>query len=75
MGDNQRRLGAVNFGMFVGVDLNTWPTVYIAIIVLTRTEMNQTNYVIYASHGFIEYSEHNAVRPSLNSRSRQQIVI
>jgi len=30
------RRGAVNMGLFVGVDLNMWPTVYKAIIVLTR---------------------------------------
>jgi len=46
MGDHQGlRLGAVNLGPFVGVDLNLWPAVYIAIIVLTRAgnKSNQTN--------------------------------
>jgi len=44
MGDHQGRLGAVNLGPFVGVDLNLWPTVHIADIVLKRTqnESNQT---------------------------------
>jgi len=42
MGDRQGRLSAVNLCPFVGVDLNLWPTVYIAVIVLTRTE-NESN--------------------------------
>jgi len=44
MGDHQGRLGTVNLGPFVGVDLNLGPAVYIADIVLTRTsnESNQT---------------------------------
>jgi len=29
------RLGAVNLAPFVGVDLNLWPTVHIAVIMLT----------------------------------------
>jgi len=37
MGDRQGRPGAVNLGPFVGVGLNMWPTVYIVVIVLTRT--------------------------------------
>jgi len=37
MGDHQGRPGAVNLGSFVGVDLNLRPTVYVAVIVLTRT--------------------------------------
>jgi len=36
MGDLQGRLSAVNLCPFVGVDLNLWPTVHIAVIVLTR---------------------------------------
>jgi len=34
MVDHQGRLGAVNLDPFVGMDLNLWPTVYIAVIVL-----------------------------------------
>jgi len=37
MGDHQGRPGAVNMGPFVGVDLYLFPTVSIAVIVLTRT--------------------------------------
>jgi len=36
MGDHQGRPGTVNLGPFVSVDLNLWPTVYIADIVLTK---------------------------------------
>jgi len=39
MDDHQERLGAVNLGPFVGVDLNTSPIVYIADIVLMRTDV------------------------------------
>jgi len=35
MGDHQERPGAVNLGPFVGVNLNLWPTDYMAVIVLT----------------------------------------
>jgi len=42
MGDHQGRLGAVNLGPFVGVDLNLLPTVYIAVIVLDGRKMIQT---------------------------------
>jgi len=38
MGDHQRRLDAVNLGLFVGVDLNLWPTVYITVIVHADTD-------------------------------------
>jgi len=39
MGDHHERPGAVNLGSFVGVDINLWPTVhYAAVIVLTRTK-------------------------------------
>jgi len=34
MGDHQGRPGAVSLDLFVGVDLNMWPTVCMAIIVL-----------------------------------------
>jgi len=34
MGDHQGRLGAANLGLFVGVDLNLWPTFHIADIAL-----------------------------------------
>jgi len=37
MGDHQGRLDVVNLSPFVGVDLNLWPTVNIAVIVLIRT--------------------------------------
>jgi len=37
MVDHRGRLGAVNLGPFVGVDFNMRPTVYIAVIVTTRT--------------------------------------
>jgi len=40
MVDHQGRLGAVNLGPFVSVDLNLRPTIYIADIVLGR-KMNQ----------------------------------
>jgi len=33
--DHHERPGVVNLGLFVGVDLNMWPTVCVAIIVLT----------------------------------------
>jgi len=36
-GDRQGRPSAVNLCPFVDVDLNRWPTVYIAVIELTRT--------------------------------------
>jgi len=41
MGDHEGRLGAMNLGLFVGVDLNLWPTVYIAVIVLTLKWINK----------------------------------
>jgi len=37
--DHQGRLGAVNLGPFVSADLNLWPTVYTAVIMLTVTQM------------------------------------
>jgi len=37
MGDRHARVSAVNLCPFVGVDLNLWPTVHIAVIVLTQT--------------------------------------
>jgi len=37
MGDRQGRLSAVNLCPFVTVDLNLRPTIYIAVILLTRT--------------------------------------
>jgi len=37
MGDRHGRPSAVNLCPFVGVDLNLYPTVYIAVIVLSRT--------------------------------------
>jgi len=49
MGDRQGRPSAVDLCPFVGVDVNLWPTtVYIAVIVLTRTwnESNQTITVV-----------------------------
>jgi len=44
MGDRQGRLGAVNLGPFVGVDLSLWPTVYIALRLSCwhGPKMNQT---------------------------------
>jgi len=36
MGDHEGRPRAVNLCPFVGLELNLWPTVYIAVIVLTR---------------------------------------
>jgi len=42
MGDRQGRPGAANLCPFVGVDLNLWPTVYIVVVVLTRTKINQS---------------------------------
>jgi len=42
MGDRQGRPSAVNRCPFVGVDLNRRPTVHIAVIVLTRTSINQS---------------------------------
>jgi hypothetical protein len=42
MGDRQGRLSAVSLSPFVGVGLNLWPTVHIAVIVLTRTLINQS---------------------------------
>jgi len=35
--DHQGRLGAVNLGPFIDVDVNLWLTVYIAVIVLSLT--------------------------------------
>jgi len=43
MGDHQVRLGAVNLGQFVGVHLNLWLIVLIAVSVLTRTLNESTN--------------------------------
>jgi len=38
MGGRQEKLSAVNLCPFVGVDINLWPTVHIAVIMLTRTQ-------------------------------------
>jgi len=42
MGDRKGRPSAVKLCPFVGVDLNLWQTVYIAVIVLARTQ-NESN--------------------------------
>jgi len=44
MGDHQGRLGAVNLGPFVDIDLNFWLPVNTAVIVLTPEEVTQDSH-------------------------------
>jgi len=55
MGDRQGRPSAAILRPFVGVDLDLRPTVYIAVIVLTRTQ-NESNTAVNMYELFIQFA-------------------
>jgi len=55
MGDRQGRPSAMNLCPFIGVDLNLWPTVYIAVIVLTPGKVKCiSGYLMLTTYTFFD---------------------
>jgi len=56
MSDRQGRPNAVNLYQFVGVDLKLWPTIYIAVIVLTRTQNESKKVCWFTTAGVVGHA-------------------